>query len=126
MQTNGDGITKTVYKIVPLSEWSDAQASGFYKGSNDDLRDGFIHLSTGSQVPGTLEKHFCQQQDLLLVSFLATDLDKNLKWEPSRGGALFPHYYGTLPTKLAQYEEPLILQPSGIHKLPKRMGSVAQ
>jgi uncharacterized protein (DUF952 family) len=90
-----------VYKIVPRHEWQSALAEGVYRGSKDDLRDGFIHFSTKSQVSKTLLRHFAGQHDLLLISFEAAQLGEALRFEVSRDGALFPHLYGELPTSLA-------------------------
>jgi len=83
-----------IFKIVEASQWP---ADGIYEGSADDARDGFIHLSTADQVPGTLARHFAGRTGLLLVEVDAGALGAALKWEPSRGGALFPHLYGPLP-----------------------------
>ncbi len=96
-----------VYKIVSARDWADAEAKGRYDGSADDLRDGFIHLSADDQWTETAAKWFAGQPDLLLVAFEAEVLGPALKWEPSRGGALFPHLYGPLPTALAVERKPL-------------------
>lgn len=90
-------MENTVFKICGNAEWQAAEAAGAYHGNDDDSRDGFIHLSTESQVAGTLEKHYAGRTGLLLVAIDATALGADLKWEPSRGGALFPHLYGPLP-----------------------------
>jgi uncharacterized protein (DUF952 family) len=90
-----------LYKVMPRSAWQRAVERGVYEGSTDDLRDGFIHLSRKEQVPGTLQRHFAGQRDLVLVSFDADALGPALRYEPSRAGALFPHLYGTLSTSLA-------------------------
>jgi uncharacterized protein (DUF952 family) len=84
-----------VYKIVAAAEWKRAEAAGVFDGSAVDRRDGFIHFSTAAQVAETAARHFADQHDLLLVAVDATTLD--LRWEPSRGGQLFPHLYGPLP-----------------------------
>ena len=70
---------------------------GAVAGSADDLRDGFIHLSTHSQLAGTLERHFAGETGLIVLEITADRLHAGLKWEPSRDGALFPHLYGVLP-----------------------------
>lgn len=93
--------TTTVYKIAPRAEWEAAQQAGVYRGSKDDLRDGFIHLSTKSQVSTTLLRHFAGQHDLLLISFDATSLGEALRFEVSRDGQQFPHLYGPLDPSLA-------------------------
>lgn len=98
-----------IYKVVPETIWRDALVGGLFYGSPDDVRDGFIHLSAGDQLSATLEKHFRGKTALLLVAFEENDLLETLKWEPSRGGALFPHNYGPLKTSLAVWAEPLHL-----------------
>lgn len=110
--------TEFVYKIVSLDTWRTANTTGAFVGSSDDMRDGYIHLSTAEQVDGTLKKYFNGQEGLALICFRSDDLAAHLRWEPSRGGALFPHYYGTLPTSLAVSEKPLPLGASGDHQLP--------
>lgn len=86
-----------IYKICPSKEWESALRLGAYKGSKDDLRDGFIHFSSKDQVEGTLAKHFSTQKGLLLldvdVALLAAGA---LKWEVSRNGEKFPHLYNDL------------------------------
>ena len=86
---------------MPQSDWAAAQAAGVYTGSADDARDGFIHFSTREQVAGTLAKHFVGQRDLVLVTIDPERIGAALIWEPSRGGALFPHLYGDLPVTAA-------------------------
>lgn len=96
-----------IFKIVSAQAWADACAAGRYLGSDDDRRDGFIHFSAADQVAATFTKYFSDQTHLLLVAFDAERLDAQLKWEPSRGGALFPHYYGALSTELARWARPI-------------------
>jgi uncharacterized protein (DUF952 family) len=86
-----------IYKVLRSAEWSEAQASGSFAGSPDDARDGFIHLSTAEQLQGTLERHFAGEQNLVVLEVDAAALGEALRWEPSRGGALFPHLYADLP-----------------------------
>ena len=86
----------TLYKILPAPLWREAERAGCFRGSEVDLRDGFIHFSTADQVEETAHKHFAGQDNLLLVRVDAAKLGDALKWEPSRGGALFPHLYGEL------------------------------
>ena len=87
-----------VFKVLPAAEWDAACAQGRFDGAPVDLADGFIHLSAADQVAETLRRHFAGQDDLVLVAFDAAALGPALTWEPSRGGALFPHLYGPLPT----------------------------
>jgi uncharacterized protein (DUF952 family) len=85
-----------IYKVLSSAEWSEAQRSGSFAGSPDDARDGFIHFSTAEQLEGTLERHFAGQKNLVVLEVDANALGEALRWEPSRGGALFPHLYGEL------------------------------
>jgi uncharacterized protein (DUF952 family) len=102
-----------IFKICSTDEWSAATSVGAFKGSADDLRDGYIHLSTAEQAAETAQKYFSNRRDLLLVAFDATRLGERLKWEPSRGGALFPHLYADLPTAQALGVAPLALGADG-------------
>ena len=86
-----------IYKILGAAEWHAAQKEGIYRGSADDARDGFIHFSTAAQVNGTQARHFAGRDDLLLLEVDAAALGDKLVYEPSRGGALFPHLYDSLP-----------------------------
>lgn len=103
-----------IYKVLPASDWTTASAQGVFLGSRDDVRDGFIHLSAAHQLGGTLGKYFRDQKDLLLVAFRSADLGPDLKYESSRGGDLFPHLYGPLPTTLSLWQRPLDLGPDGV------------
>lgn len=107
-----------IYKICRSSEWAAAEAMGVYAGSAIDLKDGFIHFSTAAQAAETAAKHFAGQADLVIVRIEAEALGEGLKWEPSRGGALFPHLYGALPTHLTTWVKPLPLGADGRHLFP--------
>lgn len=87
----------TIYHVCKKEDWLRAKASGRYDGSADDRRDGFIHFSNGAQLRESVAKHRAGQDGLVLLSVDAGALGAALKWEPSRGGALFPHLYGALP-----------------------------
>lgn len=102
-----------VYKILGADEWADAVSLGAYSGSEADVRDGFIHLSTAEQVGETCRRHFSGRAGLVIVAFEAEQLGPRLKWEPSRGGALFPHLYGALPAEAAVEARPLHLASDG-------------
>ena len=108
----------TIYKIQRASEWAAAASAGDYEGSAVDAKDGFIHFSTAQQPSETAAKHFAGQSDLVLIAIDSEALGAALKWEPSRGGALFPHLYGTLPTRLALWVKPLPLGADGQHRFP--------
>src|SRR5579862_7534071 len=86
-----------VYKIVATKEWAEAEAAGVFTGAAIDRADGFIHFSSAEQAPETAAKWFAGRDDLTLAAVDAEALDMDLRWEPSRGGALFPHLYGPLP-----------------------------
>ena len=85
-----------IFKVVSADQWKTAQGQGEFHGAAIDLSDGYIHFSTPEQVEETVEKHFAGQADLLLVGVDPSTLGEDLKWEPSRGGALFPHLYNSL------------------------------
>jgi uncharacterized protein (DUF952 family) len=107
-----------IYKICPEALWRAAEAKGVFAGAPVDLADGFIHFSTASQVEETAAKHFAGQSGLLLVRVRSETLGDALKWEPSRGGALFPHLYGALRVADAYRVEPLPLGAEGRHVFP--------
>jgi uncharacterized protein (DUF952 family) len=87
---------RTIYKICPASAWREAERQGVFRGSADDVRDGFIHFSTAAQVRETARKHFFGQTGLFLIAVDADALGDALRFEPSRNGELFPHLYGEL------------------------------
>lgn len=103
-----------VYKIISAEGWRQARLAGVFTGAAIDLADGFIHLSDASQVEETAKRHFSGQKDLLLVAFEAGSL-KTLKWEPSRGGALFPHVYGTIDPRITLWARPLPFKDGAFH-----------
>jgi uncharacterized protein (DUF952 family) len=113
------GHMALIYKILSKSAWEAAALDGIYTGSPVDLADGFIHFSTAAQMRGTAAKHFAGQADLVLVSFNDSDLGSKLVYEPSRGGELFPHLYGSLQTKCAISVAALPLGPDGQHVFPE-------
>lgn len=106
----------SIYKIVSEAEWRAAEAAGVFSGSGIDLHDGYIHFSTAAQAPETAAKHFVGQTDLLLVEVRADLVE--LKWEVSRGGALFPHLYGPLLMSAVARVVALPLCASGEHRFP--------
>lgn len=109
----------TIYKICTAGEWHAAEQAGAYSGSAVDHKDGFIHFSTREQMAETAAKHFAGQRDLVLVSVDADKLGDKLKWEPSRGGALFPHLYGPLSLSCVLRVDPLPLRADGRHAFPE-------
>jgi uncharacterized protein (DUF952 family) len=109
----------TIYKICERAQWRAAEAAGQYLGSGVDKRDGFIHFSTAAQVSETASKHFAKAKDLILVAVDAGALGAQLRWEHSRGGALFPHLYAALPLRAVRWARPLPDEIDGCRLLPE-------
>lgn len=86
-----------VYKLLDAAEWREAVAEGVFHGSAVDLTDGYIHLSTAAQLDETARKHFAGRTNLMRLTVDLEALGDKVLWEPSRGGALFPHIYGPMP-----------------------------
>jgi uncharacterized protein (DUF952 family) len=112
-------VAETIYKIVTAEQWEAAKAAGVFEGAPVDLADGYIHFSAATQVRDTLARHFAGQPDLLLVAVDIASLRHAVKWEPSRGGALFPHLYAPLPVDAARWVKILPLKADGTHDLPE-------
>lgn len=108
-----------IFKIVPKALWQEAMDLGVFNGAPVDLEDGYIHFSTADQARETAAKHFAGQDDLLLAAFEAEAFGAALKWEPSRGGALFPHLYGTFEPGAAVWVRDLPLSADGMHLFPE-------
>ena len=108
-----------VYKIVSETLWQEAERSGVFAGAAIDLTDGFIHFSTAAQARETAARHFAGQAGLLLVAVDAGKLGDTLVFEPSRGGDLFPHLYGSLPLSAVLWRAPLPLAADGTHVFPE-------
>ena len=109
----------TIYKICQRDAWRAAETVGWFFGAPVDLRDGFIHFSTAAQLAETAAKHFAGVADLMLVAVDAAALDGALKWELSRGGALFPHLYTALPLTAVRWARPLPDEVNGRRPLPE-------
>lgn len=107
-----------IYHICRREEWAAAAAAGCYGGSSQDRADGFIHFSAADQVAASAAKHRAGQDGLVLLTVEAAALGAALKWEPSRGGALFPHLYGPLPASAVRRVDDLPLGPDGRHIFP--------
>jgi uncharacterized protein (DUF952 family) len=107
-----------IYKIVDKDMWASAQSAEVFAGAAIDLEDGYIHFSTSEQAEETAAKHFAGKQNLLLVAVSTEALGDTLKWEPSRGGDLFPHLYSTLKTDQAEWVKELPLGENGQHHFP--------
>ena len=101
-------MDEPIYKILGADEWAQAEAAGRFDGSPVDHADGYIHLSTAAQVRETAAKHFAGRSGLLLLTVDPARLPRDaLRWEPSRGGALFPHLYAPLPVACVTRVDPL-------------------
>lgn len=109
-----------IYKIFRASEWKAFEAAGSTPGAPVDLADGFIHFSTAAQAPETTARHFAGEDGLVLVAVDTAALGTDLKWEPSRGGALFPHLYRDLDATDVRWTRLLPLGPDG-HVFPGEM-----
>ena len=107
-----------IYHMCKIEEWQAAEIKGLYPGSSQDQADGFIHFSTAEQIVESAAKHRTGQEGLLLLSVDPDILGDNLKWEQSRGGALFPHLYGDLPVSAAAQVNELPLGTNGKHVFP--------
>ncbi len=106
-----------VYKIVARADWDAARRAGRFEGAAIDLSDGFIHLSTAAQAQETARRHFAGQAGLVLLKVDAARLGAALKWEPSRGGDLFPHLYAPLDCALVEAVTEIPLSPDGMPEL---------
>src|SRR5260221_9223083 len=113
---------RLIYHMCRRDEWAAAEAAGLYLGSSQDAADGFIHFSTAEQIRESARKHRVGQADLVLVTVDAAKLGASLKWEPSRGGALFPHLYKALPLEAVLRVERLPLWRDGAHRFPEDLG----
>ena len=114
-------IPQLIYKISDAASWQVAMAHGRFDGSAHDVRDGFIHFSTAEQARATAAKHFTGEANLIVAAIDAGQLGPALKWEPSRGGDLFPHLYGALAPAAVVWTRPLPLGPDGQHVFPPEM-----
>ncbi len=107
-----------LYKILPRGLWQAASDAGRFTGAPVDHADGYIHLSTAEQAAETAARHFAGQADLVLLGIAGDALGPDLRYEPSRGGALFPHLYGDLPMEAVRSVVDLPLGPDGRHVFP--------
>jgi len=118
---SASGRARPIYHMCRRAEWRAAAAEGVYRGSSQDVADGFIHFSTADQLRASAAKHRAGQRDLLLLTVDAGALGQALKWEPARGGDLFPHLYGPLPVAAVTRVDELPLAPDGGHLFPPDM-----
>lgn len=110
--------TLFAFKILTRDQWNQWRAGDLFTGAPVDIADGYIHLSTRDQVRETAEKHFAGQDDLILAMIDLAALGDAVQWEPSRGGALFPHVYGTIPMSAVTTKAVLRLDSTGQHVFP--------
>jgi uncharacterized protein (DUF952 family) len=108
-----------IYKISDVAQWIEAERAGVFTGAPIDVADGFIHFSTAAQAAETAARHFAGRSDLILVAVDAEALGAGLRYEPSRGGALFPHLYGTLALSAVRWVKQLPLGRDGRHMFPE-------
>lgn len=109
----------SIYHMCRREEWDAAEARGVYRGSSQDRADGFIHFSSAGQVSESAAKHRAGQDGLVLLVVQAEALGDALRWEESRGGALFPHLYGALPVTAVTAVHALPLGADGRHVFPE-------
>ena len=107
-------MSAVAWKLVDQTEWTAARAAGVYAGSAVDLADGYIHMSGADQLVETARRHYAGRDDLVLVTVDLAGLGDDLKWESSRGGALFPHLYAPLPVAAAAGERTLSVDADGL------------
>jgi len=112
-------LNPTIYKICDVALWGEAERAGVFTGAPVDHADGFIHFSTAAQVAETAARHFAGRDDLLLIAVDAVALGSPLRYEPSRGGQLFPHLYASLPLAAVRWVRPLPVGADGKHVFPE-------
>src|SRR5687767_12644571 len=100
-----------IYKIATRDVAEHAREAGTFTGMPIDERDGYLHFSTAAQLPETLKLYFAGQGDLVLLAVPSHDMGATLRWEPSRGGQLFPHVYGTFPMSAVVHEAAITVAP---------------
>lgn len=109
-----------IYKIFRGPEWAELQANGETGGAPVDLADGFVHFSTADQAGETAARHFAGEPGLMILACNADAMGEDLKWEPSRGGALFPHLYRPLRLSDVIWAKSLPLEGT-THVFPREM-----
>jgi len=111
-------MDRFIYKITSKNQWTSTEASGCFEGAGIDRSDGFIHFSSAAQLIETVSKHFVGKRELLIICVDADKLGEHLRWEPSRGGDLFPHLYGVLPLSAVVETLELPWDETGGHVFP--------
>jgi uncharacterized protein (DUF952 family) len=110
---------RRIYKIATALAWREAERQGVFRGSADDVKDGFVHFSTAAQLAETARKHFFGQSGLLLIEVDADRLGPGLRFETSRNGEKFPHLYGELDLRAVTAVFDLPARPDGTHDIPE-------
>jgi len=110
-----------IYKICHNLEWQAAQAPKVFRGTAKDKEDGFLHFSTGAQVPGTLTRFYADATDLMLVAVESDLLGDRLKWEPASDGQTYPHLHGPLDLSAVRWNVPIPRKPNGAFALPPQV-----
>lgn len=118
MNARSEDHPELIYKIASAEAYLDARASGQFSGMPIDVADGFIHFSTAAQLGETLSLHFRGADDLVLMAVRTRDVARDLVWEPSRGGRLFPHLYGVIPMSAVAWAEQVRVSADGACVLP--------
>jgi uncharacterized protein (DUF952 family) len=108
-----------IYKILRAAEWQALRDAGETAGAPVDVADGYVHFSTAAQARETAAKHFAGEEGLMLAALDTDRMGEALKWEPSRGGALFPHLYAPLQLAHVVWCQPLPLGADGTHRFPE-------
>lgn len=115
---NEQTIPQRLYRLVRADEWHAAAKDGLYHGSAHDAADGFIHMSTADQVAGTAERYYQGLDDVILLTLDSARLQGEIRMEPSTGGDLYPHLYGTIPLEAVLEAERLRLTGDGVLDVP--------
>ncbi|MDR3516177.1 MAG: DUF952 domain-containing protein [Azospirillaceae bacterium] len=111
-------MQRLIYHVCRSTEWQESQKGDLYPGSSQDRHDGFIHFSTRDQLAASVAKHRAGQDGLVLLTVDTDALGPALRWEPARGGQLFPHLYGPLPVAAVRSVDPLTRGTDGSHQFP--------
>ena len=111
-------VDRIVYKIMSAAELTRMRDDGVFRGSSADIADGYIHLSSASELAATLDKHYSGVEGLMLVAVYLSRLGDTVRWEPARGGQLFPHIYGDLPVGAVVAVAPVERTGDGTVRLP--------
>jgi uncharacterized protein (DUF952 family) len=106
-----------ILKILRAEEWAALRRDGASAGAPIDVADGYVHFSTAAQAAETAAKHFASEDELMLLGIETDRLGEALRWEPSRGGQLFPHLYRELRMADVAWAQPLPLV-GGVHQFP--------